>query len=179
MNARGDAIAAEAAHDNDADFDATFIAQYPRIARVVARVVLDRGRAEEIAVEVFLKWRRHGEARGEGAVGWLYRTAVRMGLDELRRQARRARYERVLHQLRRAPPTPEELHAARDERQRVRSVLAGMRPRDASLLLLRGDGVSYDDVAAALGIKPSSVGTLIGRAQHAFRTEYVRRYGTH
>jgi hypothetical protein len=35
---------------------------------------------------VFLKWSRHPNAHGDGAEGWLYRTAVRGALDELRRQ---------------------------------------------------------------------------------------------
>jgi RNA polymerase sigma-70 factor (ECF subfamily) len=179
MHAHGDAIAVEAAQVGIADFDAAFLAHYGRVARVVGRVVRDRGRAEEIAVDVFLNWRRHQEAQGEHAIGWLYRTAVRMGLDELRRQARRTRFERLFGAVRAVPPTPEDLHTARDEQQRVRTVLAGMRRRDASLLLLRGDGQNYEAVAAALGLKSTSVGTLISRAQRAFRTEYERRYGSH
>jgi len=179
VHAQSDAIAAEATQVGTADFDTVFLAHYSRVARVVGRVVRDRGRAEEIAVDVFLKWRRHHEAQGEHAVGWLYRTAVRMGLDELRRQARRARFERLIGAVRAVPPTPEDVRTVRDEQQRVRTVLAGMRRRDASLLLLRGDGQSYEEVAAALGLKSTSVGTLISRAQRAFRTEYERRYGSH
>jgi Sigma-70 region 2 len=71
------------------DFEATFRAQYERIARVIARVVQDPARAEELAVEVFLKLWRNPQAQGENAGGWLYRTAVRKGLDELRRRTRR------------------------------------------------------------------------------------------
>jgi DNA-binding CsgD family transcriptional regulator len=105
--------------------------------------------------------------------------AVRMGLDELRRAARRARYERLFGLFRTPPPTPEDVRATRDDRDRVRSVLAAIRPREASLLLLRAEGQSYEEVAAAAGLKSSSVGTLISRAQCAFRLEYERRYGPH
>jgi RNA polymerase sigma-70 factor (ECF subfamily) len=45
------------------------------------------------------------------------------------------------------------------------------------LLLLRADGLSYDEVAAVAHLNPSSIGTFISRAQRAFRKEYVRRYG--
>src|ERR1022692_4800935 len=45
-------------------------------------------RAEELAVEVFLKWWRHPQAHGEQAEGWLYRTSVREALDELRTEVR-------------------------------------------------------------------------------------------
>ena len=41
--------------DTPFDFEATFRAQYERIARVIARVVQDPARAEELAVEVFFE----------------------------------------------------------------------------------------------------------------------------
>src|SRR5580704_8989647 len=61
-------------------------AQYKRMCRVIARVLRDPARAEELAVEVFLRWSRHPNAHGDKAEGWLYRTAVREALDELRRR---------------------------------------------------------------------------------------------
>ena len=47
------------------DFEATFRTQYDRIARVIARVVRDPARSEELAVEVFLKLWRTPAAQGE------------------------------------------------------------------------------------------------------------------
>lgn len=90
-----DLIDAVAAPEAAFDFEAVFRAQYPRIARVIARVVRNDARSEELAVEVFLKLWRSARAQGDKAGGWLYRVAVRKALDELRRQARRARYERL------------------------------------------------------------------------------------
>jgi|SRR5579872_3273250 len=90
-----DLIDAVAAPEAAFDFEAVFRAQYPRIARVIARVVRDPTRSEELAVEVFLKLWRSPRAQGDKAGGWLYRVAVRKALDDLRRQARRARYERL------------------------------------------------------------------------------------
>ncbi len=158
------------------DFEATFRAQYPRIARVIGRVVRDPARSEEPAVEVFLKLWRTPRAQGDKADGWLYRVAVRKALDELRHQTRRARYERLVGPDR--PPTnPEQALAANEEQQRVRVVLAVIKRRQAELLLLRANQLSYDEAAAALGLNPASIGTLLSRAQEAFRKEYVRRYG--
>jgi RNA polymerase sigma factor (sigma-70 family) len=179
VDAHGEAIAAEAAADQAFDFDAFFASHYARIARVIARVVRDRAHAEDLAVDAFVIWWRHRDKRGERTVGWLYRVAVRLALDDLRRSARRSRFERLVLAVRGSTPTPEDLHLANDEQQRVRSVLASLRRRDAALLLLRSDGLAYDEVAAALGLNRNSIGTLISRAQRAFRTEYVRRHGTH
>ncbi|MDP8982913.1 MAG: sigma-70 family RNA polymerase sigma factor [Acidobacteriota bacterium] len=158
------------------DFETTFRTQYDRIARVIARVVRDPARAEELAVEVFLKlWRTPG-AQGEKAESWLYKVAVRKGLDELRSRTRRSRYERPFGFLRRVP-TPEDIRTTTEERERVRFVLAVIERRQAELLLLRSHGLSYDELAAALGLNPVSVGTLLSRSQQAFRKEYIKRYG--
>ena len=54
-----------------------------------------------------------------------------------------------------------------------------MRRTQAELLILRSDGVLYDELAAVLSLNPASVGTLLSRARAAFRKEYVRRYGEH
>jgi RNA polymerase sigma-70 factor (ECF subfamily) len=158
------------------DLEAIFQSQYARIARVIARVIRDPGRAEELAVEVFLKWSRNPLAQGSKAEGWLHRTAARMALDELRKQARRSRHERWPAPVRR-PPTPEEIHSATQEQDRVRAVLGGITPRHAELLVLRSQGFNYDELAAALELNPASVGTLLSRAQQTFRKEYLKRYG--
>jgi RNA polymerase sigma-70 factor (ECF subfamily) len=176
MSATSEVVAAIKTNDAPFDLEAIFRAQYARMARVIGRVVHDPARAEELAVEVFLRLSRTPRAQSEKAEGWLYRTAVRIGLDELRREARRNRYERLAG-LFRSVPTPEEIRAESEERERVRMVLSVMKRRRAELLLLRSDGLSYNEVAAALELNPASVGRLLIRAQEAFRKEYVTRYG--
>lgn len=182
MSSRSEIVEAVTAAPTDAnanvrfDFEATFRAQYARIARVIARVVRDPSRAEELAVEVFLKLWRNPRAQGEKTGGWLYRVAVRKALDELRRETRRARYQ-SLFGLEPYGATPEEVHVANEQQTRVRMILAFIGRRDAELLLLRSHDLSYDEIAAALKLNPASVGTLLSRAQRAFRKEYISRYG--
>jgi len=158
------------------DIEATFREQYERVARVIARVVRDPARAEELAVEVFLKLWTNKQAQGDRTQGWLYRVAVRMGLDELRRQTRRTRYERLLG-FGGGVQTPEDIRRATEEQERVRLVLGVINRRHAELLLLRSDDFSYGEVASALDLNPASIGTLLSRAQQAFRKEYIKRYG--
>ena len=59
------------------DIETIFQAEYQKVARVIARVLRDPARAEELAVEVFLKWSRNPKAHGENSSAWLYRVAVR------------------------------------------------------------------------------------------------------
>ncbi len=165
-----------AAEDQAFDFEALFRAQYDRVARVIARVVKDRARAEELAVEVFLRLWKDSRAQGGNAEGWLYRVAVRKGLDELRHRTRRTRYEKLLGASPKVP-TPEDVRGAAEEQERVRLVLAALGSRHAELLLLRSHGLSYEELAMALELNPASIGTLLRRAEDAFRKEYIKRYG--
>jgi len=177
VSAPGGAVEAVEIEADSFDYESFFHAHYERIARVIARVVGDPGRAEDLAAEAFWKLWRTPRAHGENAGGWLYRTAVRLSLNELRSRGRRQRYEAQWD----APAgsvTPEEAHAAAEERGQVRRILGLLPARQAELLILRAGGLRYDELAEALGLHPPSVGTLIGRAQEAFRKEYVKLYGT-
>jgi RNA polymerase sigma-70 factor (ECF subfamily) len=163
--------------EEEADFESVFHRHYEPVARAIARVVRDTARAEEIAAETFWKFWRNPKLTESGHIaGWLYKTAIRLALDDLKKAARRLRRESA-HTDRLPVPTPEQAHAASEERDRVRLVLASLDPRQAELLLLRHSDLSYAEIAAALDLNPASVGTLISRAQQAFRKEYVNQYG--
>lgn len=153
-----------------------FCAHYERVTRTIGRIIFDQARAEELAVEVFLKWWRTPRAHGEHAEGWLYRTAIRIALDELRHRARRDRFQHVLNVFHQSPPTPEEQYAVTTEQEQVRTVLRALQRRHTEILLLWSEDVSYREIASALAVNPSYVGSLISRAQDAFQKEYVKRY---
>jgi len=162
--------------DREFDFDRTFEAEYARIARVIARLVQDPGRAEELAVDVFWKLLHRPEAHGPRVGGWLYRTAVREGLDEIRRQKRKTRYEAAAR-LTAPAPTPEQVLYQTERQRRVQAVLSSLAEREASLLIGFSEGWTYQEIGDALELNPGSVGTLLRRAKDAFRREYVKRYG--
>src|SRR6267378_884647 len=58
------------------------------------------------------------------------------------------------------------LHAAA-----AHAALNALRGRSAAMLALRYAGLSYAEIAAALDVRASSVGTLLRRAEDAFRRE--------
>lgn len=178
MNAANERLAEATLDTAEIGLEALFRAQYERIARVIGGVIRDHARAEELAVEVFLKWERTPKAHGEGAEGWLYRAAVRVALNELRHRALVNRRHRVLATLAgKEVDTPHDLLASRQDRERVRSVLSAIDPRQAELLLLRSNDFSYQELASLLGLNPASVGTLLARALQRFREEFIARYG--
>jgi RNA polymerase sigma-70 factor (ECF subfamily) len=158
------------------DLDALFAAYYRRLTRLLYRVTGDTARAEEFAAEAF--WRLHDKPPRDGAniEGWLYRTGLRLALDYLKKERRRARYESLAF-LFGVAPNPQQAVEQQEKQTRVRQVLAALKPAQAAMLLLRSEGLSYAELAAALKLNPASVGTLLTRAGQAFKKEYVIRYG--
>jgi RNA polymerase sigma-70 factor (ECF subfamily) len=158
------------------DFGAVFRSEYKRMTGVISRIIGDPARAEELAVEVFCRLWRRPNVQGPKAGGWLHRAAIRLALDELRRRSRREKYE-ALFSVFRPQSTPEQIHLLTEKQRQVRATLSRLNRRDAELLLLRNDGLSYHEIAEVLDLNPASVGTLLSRAQKAFRQRYLKLYG--
>jgi len=157
-------------------FDALFDTYYASVYSVLYRMVGDQ--ADDLAQEVFWRLYTNPPTQPDSHVAaWLYRVALNLGYNALRSAKRRAAYE-VLWQrtqglLRDAAATnPEEAILRRDEADTVRCALARLKRRDAQILVLRHEGLSYREVAECVGIAPSSVGTLLARAEQAFYRAY-------
>src|SRR5260370_21366966 len=118
------------------DFESVFHAHYARIARVIARVIRDPARAEELAVEVLWKFWRTPRAQGEQAGGWLHRTAVRIGLNELRSRPRGNHHQRMSDATPGAPD-PEQVRPAAETHEHVRILPGALDPRQGQPRLLR------------------------------------------
>jgi RNA polymerase sigma factor (sigma-70 family) len=156
-----------------AAFDSVFFEHYARIVAVVQRILGDRGRAEEIASDAFLRLYRQSfsEDGYRNLGGWLYRTASRLGIDALRADNRRRLHEpeaavSLAGASSVAGPLDELLRAERAAN--VRAALAALKPSYAQVLTLRAGGLSYKELAEALGVKSASVGQLLLRAEAAF-----------
>lgn len=167
------------AGDADSEFEAIFLEHYKRVLAILVHLVGDRAQAEELANEVFWKLSRQS-ARWlltNNVGGWLYRAATRAGIDALRSAAHRKRYEHAaaLHNQEGALETgPLDDVLRREEAARVRAVLQSMKPAQAQLLLMRGSGASYRELADALEVAIGSVGTLLNRAELEFRKRYSK-----
>jgi RNA polymerase sigma-70 factor, ECF subfamily len=168
---------------NESAFEALFLEHYPRVVGVLVRLVSERTRAEELANDVFWRaYRQRDLANSQGNVGgWLYRTATNLGIDALRAAGRRRHYEDAAGRARvesvdaAADPLAELLRA--EKQQRVRAVLARLKPGQAEILVLRASGFSYQELAEALGVKRGSVGTMLIRAEDEFQKHYLRLHG--
>ncbi len=162
---------------DEQSFSLLFHRHYDRVYGLLYRLLGSRAEAEDLAQEVFLKlYRQPFSRQREHNVGaWLYSTATNMGYNELR--SRRRRWQRettLLPDPTDAPLAPIDAAAQAETRAAVRGALARLPRRDVQLLLLRQMELSYEELAAACGVAPGSVGTLLRRAGAAFREAYER-----
>lgn len=71
-----------------------------------------------------------------------------------------------------AAPSPEDDVLAVERRALVRRALDELSERERTMLLLREEGYSYRELALALDVTESGVGTMLVRAREAFRAAY-------
>jgi RNA polymerase sigma-70 factor (ECF subfamily) len=164
----------------DCSFEELFAEHYPRLVRTLLRLTGNSGQAEELAADAFCKLYQNRPANIPNPSGWLYRTAINLGFDALRANARRVRREEKAG--REAMETGHQESAltgllAEEQRARVRTVLAGLKPDYGQVLLMGSSGFTSKEMAAVLGIKIESLYVLAGRAKARFEKEYVRLYG--
>lgn len=172
------------AQGDTASFETVFYQHYDRVYGLLFRLVGNRGEAEDLTQEVFLKLYNHayrkrlfGRSREHNIGAWLYRVATNVGYNAVRGRQRRWQRNTTL------VPDPQGGYATEKEVEQremetaVRQTLARLQPRQVQLLLMRQMDFSYADCAAAIGVAPGSVGTLLARAAQAFREAYAVEVG--
>jgi RNA polymerase sigma-70 factor (ECF subfamily) len=160
--------------DVRADLGDVFRRDYLLVVGVAARVLGSRHEAEDVAQDVFISFGRSSVPAGE-ARGWLSVAAAHTALNLLRSGRRRAsREETVAAGASSDVADVAEAVVTIEERNGVRAALARLPRTQAVALVLRHSGLSYADVAAALDLSPTSVGTTVRRAEAALRKELTR-----
>jgi RNA polymerase sigma-70 factor (ECF subfamily) len=160
------------------DFDTRlrllFQTEFPRLLRYVDRLSGEPDLAADLAQEAFVRLNRRGEMPDHPEI-WLITVALNLFRNVKSTNARRrrlltiARAESVLAD---PPPTPAQVNDASESYDRVRAAMNRLPEREQRLLLLRAEGYSYRDLAAALDLHEASLGTLLARAKRAFREAY-------
>lgn len=164
-----------ARHGDDGAFTILHERYRAYVYRIALRIVGHRDDAEDICQDVFLRlYERPPALEGPRALQlWLARVTTNAALNVLRSR-RRARFHWLrwfrLDWLDRRAGTDGETHV--ETSLLVRNVLEQLSERDRALLALRACGMSYEDIAATLGLRQSSVGTLLARAERRFRKHY-------
>ena len=131
-------------------------------------ILNDRSSAEDITQEVFTKLYKSPPRDRTFIGGWLIRVAKNLALNYLRSEKNRIKREEKTY----TPTLYEQPQQLIENTNSVRHVLSKMDNRDKTILLLIHSGFTYDEIAFALKISYSSVGTYVSRAQKKFRELY-------
>lgn len=163
---------------SNTSFRALFELYYAPLCRRLTALTGDPVLAEDIVQESFLRLYLSLPPDLSNPGAWLNRVAVNLAYNELKRARRRGPLEALAAgKGQAAPADPVEEVERRDEVERVRVALNRLTPRERFALLLRHSGYSYAEIAAAIHIAPTSVGTILARAQRNFRAVYLDEEG--
>jgi len=145
-----------------------FEALYRRYAADVFRFALylggDRAEAEDVASETFVRaWVTRDRLRLPTVKAYLFTIARNLHRQGWRGRTRRADLD---FEMLDPGPGPEEQAAARARLDRVLAALQQVPEVDRAALLMRAqDGMSYDEIAAALGISVVAAKVKVHRAR--------------
>ena len=150
------------------------------IYALVKRMVRDAPEAEDLVQETFLKaFRGLGGFKGHSAFKtWLYQIATNTCLNHLAKAERKYHHDSLDaplggegdytlgDRLASSGPTPEDAAHTQEVYSRVQEAIQRLSPEFRSVLVLRDlQDLSYDEVAATLGINLGTVKSRLARAR--------------
>ena len=170
----------------DGDLNAfNFIVQryQSQVLNLSARILGDRGRAEDVTQETFISaYRAINRFRGGNLRAWLMRIAANASRDSLRGSRRRP--EQSLDESLESPSfqpasteaSPEE-HAERSELngELQKAILALSDDQRAVLVLIDVQGFSYEETAETVGASIGTVKSRLNRARRKVRDILMER----
>ena len=161
-------------------FDEAFTLHHRAVFRTARALVRDAALAEDVTQEVFLRlYKNLDSTPGEELLrAWLLRVTMNVARNTLRGQSRSvAREEEFARQAEMTGwftvEAPEEEYERRVEIEAARRALDKIKEPMRSALLLKQQGLTYREIAAALSVNEGNVGSLVARG----RKEFVRVYG--
>jgi RNA polymerase sigma-70 factor (ECF subfamily) len=160
-------------------FDLLVLKYQHKVIKLVARLLRDPTEAEDVAQEAFVKaYRALGSFRGDSAFyTWLYRIAVNTARNAIAsRQRRPLDYEAELSESEqsnlasrlRHTDTPEATALSEEIRVTVNQAIEQL-PEDlrTAIVLREVEGLSYEEIAAAMDCPVGTVRSRIFRAREA------------
>jgi RNA polymerase sigma-70 factor, ECF subfamily len=159
-------------------FDEAFEMHHRMVYRYAYALMRDRGLAEDLVQEVFIRLHRNLEtAQRNGMLrAWLLRVTANAARNMMRTRIRATtRDEEFVASGAQAREImqPEDELLRQTEIADARRTLNKIKEPMRSCLLLKHEGLTYREIAAALSIKESNVGSLIARG----RREFIRLHG--
>ncbi len=144
-----------------------------RVYRLAYRLSGNVHDAEDLTQETFIRvFRSLSSYRAGTFEGWLHRITTNLFLDMVRRR-NRIRMEALPEDYDRVPsdrPDPEQIYHDSRLAPDLQRALASLAPEfRAAVVLCDVEGLSYEEIAATLGVKLGTVRSRIHRGRQAIR----------
>jgi RNA polymerase sigma-70 factor (ECF subfamily) len=154
-----------------------------RVYRLAYRLTGDRHDAEDLTQEVFVRVFRSLNSYTPGTFeGWLHRITTNLFLDSVRRKAK-IRFEGLAEdaadRLAGKEPTPAQAYFDNHLDADIERALNELAPEfRAAVVLCDIEGLSYEEIAATLGVKLGTVRSRIHRGRSQLRAALAHRAPT-
>ena len=140
-----------------------------RLLGYAETITRNRDTGRDAVQEVFLRYfaeRRYGN-RVENPRAWLYRVLHNHLLDRLDRAA--MKYEVSAEGADEVLDECVDAETRLEQNQTAQQIASRLTPRELDCLRLRVEGLSYQEIAQVLGIRPGTVGALLPRVYAKLR----------
>lgn len=153
-------------------FDSLYDKYAERVWRLCYRMVRNPADAEDLAQEVWVKiWQRIGSFRGDSAFrAWLYKIATNACLEWLRSKRRKPTHQTEIGNtyLADSRSDPEDRAFNADRLKRLLDAVSALPiGLQLPLVLKVTEGLSYDEIAEALGCTVAAAKMRVSRARTA------------
>jgi len=149
----------------------------PRLLSLGQRLLGQRGEAEEVAQEAFVRvWKQaaHWEPGRARFETWLHRVALNLCYDRLRGRREEEPYDEARHESADPAPAPEQALQAAQRSERVAAALAALPARQREALVLQYyQGLSNGEAAALMDISVEALESLLARARRTLRARLL------
>jgi RNA polymerase sigma factor (sigma-70 family) len=189
-NAELQALLLASGRGDRAAFEALYRRTSARLYAVIGRSVWNRGEADEVLQELYVKVWHHAadyDPARSRPMAWLGRIARNIAIDHLRRASQRARHERndvvsadegqgMTERHADAGPGPLDQLELQRVGEQARALLVGLSPSQQQVIVLGfWHGLSQTEIAECLGLPLGTVKSLVRRGLMAMRESIERQ----
>ncbi len=153
--------------EHSASFEFLYRQYYTPIYKFCFRFLQNHEGTLDVVQETFIKLFERMNQQGkdiDNTRAWLYKVAANLCLNSLNSKKRHKDVQNQLETKSVENTTPENILIDDEKRMLVQKAIGQLKPKNRILILMYQDGLSYQEMSEATGIKMSSVGKTLWRA---------------